>query len=459
MPARRPGVARTGTLLKPAPGRSRVLDEAPRVLLLLPTTTYKARDFLEAAAELGVEAVVGSDQPQVLETIAPGRTLTLPLQDPRASTHVIEEFARFRPLQAIIPTDDQTAVVAAHAAKALGLPHNPPEAAHAARRKDLLRERLQTAGVRTPRHRLLPADPPPSDAGLMALAAVQTYPCILKPIFLSASRGVIRADTADELVTAFRRIRALMTRPEVSARGDAEERRFILAEEFVPGPEVALEGLLTRGQLRVLAIFDKPDPLDGPFFEETLYVTPSRLPAATQEAIAVTTRAAARALGLVEGPVHAELRLGSDPRPGAEPGPWLIEMAARSIGGLCARSLRFGVGITLEELILMHALRRDVEACVRERKPSGVLMLPIPRAGILRQVRGVEAARAVPGVVEVALTAVVGQPVEPPPEGGAYLGFVFARGDRPEAVEAALRAAGDAIKVTIVASDAEETVQ
>jgi biotin carboxylase len=299
----------------------------------------------------------------------------------------------------------------------------------------------------------------------MALAAVQAYPCVLKPLFLSASRGVIRADSADELVAAFRRIQALMARPGMAGRGDADERRFILAEEFVPGPEVALEGLLTRGQLRVLAIFDKPDPLDGPFFEETLYVTPSRLPAATQEAIAATARAAARALGLVEGPVHAELRLGSEPRPGAEPrlapgsGPWLIEMAARSIGGLCARALRFGVGITLEELILMHALRRDVEACVRERKPAGVLMLPIPRAGILRQVRGIESARAVPGVVEVSITATVGQPVEPPPEGGTYLGFVFARCDTPEAVEAALRSAGDSIKVKIVASDAEETVQ
>ncbi|HYV85915.1 MAG TPA: ATP-grasp domain-containing protein [Patescibacteria group bacterium] len=444
---------------KPAPGRGPGLDEAPRVLLLLPTTTYKARDFLEAAAELGVEAVVGSDQPQVLESIAPGRTLTLPLQDARASAHVIVEFARFRPLQAIVPTDDQTAVVAAHAAQALGLPHNPPDAARAARRKDLLRERLQAAGVRTPRHRLLPADPPPTDAGLMALAAVQVFPCVLKPLFLSASRGVIRADSAEQFVAAFRRIQALLSRPEVTGRGDVEERRFILAEEFVPGPEVALEGLLTRGQLRVLALFDKPDPLDGPFFEETLYVTPSRLPPPAQEAIVATARAAARALGLAEGPVHAELRLGSDPRPGSEPGPWLIEMAARSIGGLCARALRFGVGITLEELILMHALRRDVEACVRERRPAGVLMLPIPRAGVLRQVRGIEAARAVPGVDEVSLTATIGQPVEPPPEGGAYLGFVFARGASAGEVETSLRAAGACIKARIAATDAEEAVQ
>src|SRR5882724_457853 len=345
MPARRPGIAKGSPLAKPAPGRGPGLDEAPRVLLLLPTTTYKARDFLEAAAELGVEAVVGSDQPQVLESIAPGRTLTLPLQDARASAHVIEEFARFRPLQAIVPTDDQTAVVAAHASKALGLPHNPPEAAQAARRKDLLRERLQAAGVRTPRHRLLPADPPPNDAGLMALAAVQTYPCVLKPLFLSASRGVIRADSAQELVTAFRRIHALMARPEVIARGDADERRFILAEEYVPGPEVALEGLLTRGQLRVLAIFDKPDPLDGPFFEETLYVTPSRLPGGVQEAIAASTARTVQALGLREGSVHAELRVNDQ-------GPWMIEIAARSIGGLCSRTLRFDAGLSLEEVIL-----------------------------------------------------------------------------------------------------------
>jgi biotin carboxylase len=435
-----------------APDWGRTLDEAPRVLLLLPTTTYKARDFLDAAAELGVEAVVGCEERQALDDIAPGRTLTLPLSDAVTSAHLIADFARFRPFQAIVPTDDQTAVVAAHASALLGLRHNPPAAALAARRKDLLRDKLQAAGVTTPRHRLLPAEPPPNDTALVTLAATQHYPCVLKPLFLSASRGVIRASTAAEFVPAFRRIQALLARPEVAERGDAEARRFILAEEFVPGREVAVEGLLTRGELRILAIFDKPDPLDGPFFEETIYVTPSRLSGTVQQAIARAAQAAARALGLVEGPVHAELRLGDGDLP------WVIEMAARSIGGLCARALRFGVGITLEELILMHALGRDVEACERERLPAGVMMLPIPQAGVLREVHGVEAAGAVPGIVEVTLSAAVGRPVEPPPEGSSYLGFLFARADAPAEVEKALRAAQACLRFRITPPD-EEIVQ
>lgn len=442
---------------------------APRVLLLLPTNTYKAHDFLEAADRLGVETVVGSERPQALEGITPGRTVALTLQDAAAAAREIAEFARDRSLAAVVPTDDQTALVAAHALALLGLPHNPPEAALAARRKDLLRERLRAAGVRTPRHRLLPVDPSPDDRHLAALAGEQTYPCVLKPTFLSASRGVIRADTPAGFAAAFRRIEALFRLPDVAERagigpagagetpgiegalsgvrggnlgGAPDPRGAILAEEFVQGVEVALEGLLAGGRLKVLAIFDKPDPLEGPYFEETIYVTPSRLKEASQRAIAATVTAGAEALGLVEGPVHAELRL--DDR-----GPWLIEMAARSIGGLCGRVLRFGAGITLEELILRHALGQGIEAYERDRQPAGVMMIPVPRAGVLREVRGVAAAREVPGIVDITIGATIGKPLVPWPEGSSYPGFIFARADDPAAAEAALREAHRRIEFVI----------
>jgi len=432
---------------------------APRVLLLLPTNTYKAHDFLEAAARLGVETVVGSERPQALEGLAPGRTVTLTLSDAGAAAREIALFARRHPLAAVVPTDDQTALVAARASALLGLPHNPPGAALAARRKDVLRERLRAAGVRTPRHRLVPADPPPDDAALSGLARQQEYPCVLKPIFLSASRGVIRADTPAEFAAAFRRIEALFRLPDVAERAGigrddaaepggirpddaADPRAAILVEEFAPGVEVALEGLLAGGRLKVLAIFDKPDPLDGPFFEETIYVTPSRLKDADQRAITAAVERGAAALGLVEGPVHAELRLDGH-------GPWLIEMAARSIGGLCGRVLRFGAGITLEELILMHALRRGVEAYERERQPAGVMMMPVPRAGILREVRGVSAARGVPGIVDITISATIGKPLVPWPEGSSYPGFIFARAETPAAVEAALREAHRRIDLVV----------
>jgi biotin carboxylase len=399
-----------------------------RVLLLLPTTTYRARDFLEAADRLGVETVVGTDRKQVLEEVTPGRTVALDLRDPEMAAWQIARFAAAHPLDAIIPTDDESAVVAAAASARLGLPHNPPRAARLARRKDLLRRVQHTAGLRAPRFQILGTDADPA-----AIAGGQPYPCVLKPTFLAGSRGVIRADGPAEFAASFRRIADLLSRPEVEEKGGAAARQ-ILVEEFVPGAEVALEGLLVRRRLKTLAIFDKPDPLDGPFFEETIYVTPSRLPDAVQDSLRSETASAARAIGLREGPIHAELRIN-------DRGPWVIDLAARSIGGLCSRALRFGTGLSLEELILMHALGRDVERLERESRPSGVMMIPIPSAGILREVRGLDAARQVTGIADISISATIGRPLVPLPEGSSYLGFIFARADTPAAVEAALREA------------------
>ena len=261
----------------------------------------------------------------------------------------------------------------------------------------------------------------------------QRYPVVLKPTFLAASRGVIRADDPGQFVHAFRRIAALLDRPDVKDKG-RDAARSILVEEFVPGFEVAVEGLLVGGRLIVLALFDKPDPLDGPYFEETLYVTPSRLSKETQRAIEATTADAARTVGLREGPIHAELRVDGH-------GPWLIELAARSIGGLCSRALRFGTGLSLEEVILRHALGGDVRDVRRESSASGVMMIPIPGAGLLAGVSGLESARGVKGIEEVTISATIGQPVVPLPEGSSYLVFIFARAASTDRVEAALREA------------------
>lgn len=396
-----------------------------RVLLLLPTSTYRTPDFLKAAAALGVEVVVASERPSTVEKLNPEGLLTLDFRHPEESARKAAAFYESTPFQAIVPVDDDTAVVAAAIAEAVGLPHNSRQSAEAARNKARMREILSRAGVRVPGFTLSPLDgDPPADI---------RYPCVAKPLFLSASRGVIRADDREQLRAALGRIATLLSDPEIAARGGPLAHRA-LVEDFVPGREFALEGLLTRGELRVLALFDKPDPLDGPFFEETIYVTPSRLPAEVQSEIAATSARAARALGLREGPVHAELRVNDE-------GVWLIEMAARSIGGLCSRALRFGAGISLEELILRHALGIDVAELTREPRPAGVMMIPIPGAGILEQVRGKDEAARVPGVEEVAITAHRGRRLVPLPEASSYLGFIFARAETPEEVECALRAA------------------
>ena len=396
-----------------------------RLLLLLPTSTYRTQDFVEAATTLGVDLVCASEKPSTFESSVPDHLLTVDFTDPVAAAETAARFAERRPLDAVVGVDDLTAVAAAAIAERLGLRANVVAAVSAARDKYQMRQCLAAAGVRVPRYRRIAL----KDDPFLAARGV-AFPCVLKPLALSASRGVIRADNIDQFMAAFRRIAALLAREDVEARGDAAQ--FLLAEQYVHGIEVALEGLLVDGELKTLALFDKPDPLVGPFFEETIYVTPSRLPAEVRDAIASTTAAACLALGLREGPVHAELRVN-------EAGPWIIEVAARSIGGLCSRTLRFGTGMTLEELILRQALGLPTQTLEREAAAAGVMMLPVPRAGTLRAVRGVEDARGVGGIEDVAITVHVGQALEPLPEGWQYLGFIFARGAKPDEVENALR--------------------
>jgi biotin carboxylase len=398
-----------------------------RLLLLLPTRTYRTEDFIDAARTLGVDLVCASERPSTLEELSPDSLLTLDFSDPDSAAKTTAEWARHRPLDAVVGVDDLTATAAAAIADRLGLRASPVAAVAAARNKYEMRQCLAAAGVPVPRFRRIAL----SDDPFMAARGVG-FPCVLKPLALSASRGVIRANTVDQFIAAFRRIGALLRRDDVTVTGDAAA--FLLAEQYIPGLEVALEGLLEAGALRTLALFDKPDPLEGPFFEETIYVTPSRLPDALQRRITAAAAAACAALGLSEGPVHAELRVNDD-------GPWIIEVAARSIGGLCSRTLRFGTGMSLEEVILRHALGWPIDSLVREQRPAGVMMIPIPRAGRLGAIHGRERATGVEGIEEVAITAHVGQELVPLPEGWQYLGFIFARADTPDAVEKALREA------------------
>jgi biotin carboxylase len=405
-----------------------------RLLLFLPTSTYSASAFVEAAHQLEVEVVVASDRRQALEAVVPGRTLGLDFFAPQRAVKQIAEFAREWPLQAVVGTDDHTALLAALAAQALSLPHNPPEGVRAAGDKHLMRRILASAAVPSPDYTLVSLEDEPQN-----ISAQVKYPCVLKPTFLAASRGVIRADNPGQFTAAFERIKTLLSRHEIIRR-NKEAARLLLIEDYIPGSEVALEGLLTGGQLKLLALFDKPDPLKGPFFEETLYITPSRLPANTQEKIAQRTQEAARALGLREGPLHAELRFNQEEI-------WIVELAARQIGGLCSRILRFGAGISLEELILRHAVGQPLDKLERRAEPAGVMMLPVPRKGVLRQVHGLDAARLVPYIEDAVITIPPNQEVEPLPEGDRYLGFIFARAPSPEQVEKALRQAAKQLDV------------
>jgi len=409
-----------------------MIAQRAHLMLLVSTTGYTGEAFAEAARALGVPTLVGSDRCHVLAGQWPiDGLVTLDFRHPERAVQQFCEVARegtSSRIAAIVPTSELTARIAALASRELGLPHNPPEAAEAAANKRIMRERLERAGVPAPRARILPIDLDPGP-----LAADITFPCVLKPLLLSASRGVIRADDRESFVAAFRRIAALLRTPELRELHPTDSN-MILAEPFVEGLEVAVEALLEPpNTLRLLAIFDKPDPLDGPFFEETIYVTPSRLAAETQAEIETITARAARALGLSHGPVHAELRVSPS-------GVQVIEIAARTIGGLCSRTLRFGTGTSLEEIVIRHAMGLVQANTEREHRAAGVMMIPIPRAGVLSGVGGIEAAQSVAGIEDIVITASERRLV-PLPEGKAYLGFIFARGDTPRGVEDALREA------------------
>jgi biotin carboxylase len=401
------------------------------VLLILPSKTYRAEDFTRAAAALGADLVVASDRRQAMSSFLGDRALVLPLQRPDESAERIVAHNERTKLDAVIAVDDQGVKTAALAARALGLKTSDPDAVARTRDKSALREALANARVPQPDYRIAA---PGDDIAALAAELLTNGPVVIKPLSLSASRGVIRADDAPQATAAAARIRKMIPDDEP-----------LLIESYTPGVEVAVEGLLRDGQLETLAIFDKPDPLEGPYFEETIYVTPSRLPEETQATIEALAARAAHAIGLSEGPVHAELRVDGDTIT-------LLELAARSIGGLCARALRFGAGISLEEVILRHALDMPLDDLERADAASGVMMVPIPKAGILTDVRGVDEARAVPGIVGVEIAIAKGRPVQPLPEGDRYLGFIFARADTPAAVEQALRDAHAQLGIAIDAT-------
>jgi biotin carboxylase len=402
----------------------------PRVLLVAPRDSYRTAPYIAAARKQGVDLLIASEGKHALSGLeVPG--VQVNLRDTPASLQAILTAAQTQPFAGVIGTDDASTELAVQASMHLHLPHNPLLSVRLARRKDLARGQLARCGVPVPRYWKIDLTVP-----LAPQLTDLIFPCVLKPVALSASRGVIRADDRAQLEKALARIVSMLADvPE------PEERETILIEEFISGTEVAVEGLLRGGHLEILAIFDKPDPLDGPYFEETYYTTPSRHAPEIQAQIALRVAEACAAYGLREGPIHAECRIN-------HVGVWILEVAARTIGGLCGRLLRFGTGYGLEELVLLHTLGRCPDT-QREAGGAGVLMIPIPQAGILRRVEGVLAALRVPYIEEVVIDVREGYELVPLPEGASYLGFIFARAPSPAAAEAALRAAHACLRVVV----------
>jgi biotin carboxylase len=402
----------------------------PTVALVLPATSYRGPDFVAAADELGVDLVIATDGSL---PVAAGRiagVVRVDFADATGAAAAIVTAAETTPFDAVVGVDDHGVVVAALAAETLGLPHDTPAAVAATRDKAEMRRLLAAAAVAQARYEVVGT----VEAALTAASAIG-YPVVVKPRSLAASRGVIRADDAAAVVTAFARVAAIVA--------EAEETLPLLVEEYLPGDEVAVEGIATAGGVEILAVFDKPDPLVGPFFEETIYVTPSRHDPAVLDAVARIVTAGVAAIGLAHGAVHAEVRITPD-------GVRLLEVAARSIGGLCSRALRFGMlEQSLEVVLLRAALGMNRRGMRREEKASGAMMLPIPVDGILREIRGQAAIGEVFGITGLQLTVPPGRRIRPLPEGDRYLGFLFASAETPEEVEAALREAWGLLEVVV----------
>ena len=389
--------------------------------------------FADAARRLGFDVALATDRCHVLEDPWGDHAIPVRFEDPHGAGDILMGAG---PFDGIVAVGDRPTFLAALTAEGLCIPHHPPAAVAACRDKFLARRAFQAAGLLVPEFFRTPISSDPIE-----VARRVTFPSVLKPLGLSGSRGVIRADNADEFVNAFERIRALLEGTDIAILREVQNQ-YLQVERFIEGREFAVEGMVTHDEVRVLAIFDKPDPLDGPFFEETIYVTPSRESEVAQAALMEAMRRAVRSLGLTHGPFHAEARVNGE-------GVWVLEVAARPIGGLCARTLHFDGGMGLEELILRHAVREDVSQVRLNDGASGVMMIPIPKAGIYLGTDGVDSAKKIPGVEEVAITAKEGQKILPLPEGSSYLGFIFARAESPDAVERALRHAHACLRFEI----------
>jgi hypothetical protein len=412
-----------------------------RLLLFTAKLGYQTRSFEDAARKLSVEIIYVTDRCHQLEDPWGDQAIAVHFETPEVAAYTVTESLRGQHVSGLLALGDRTAVAAAYAARGLGILYNHPAAVEACRSKLRMREVFRDAGLPTPWFRTLPIEPPPEPA-LLGIS----YPCVLKPLSLSASQGVVRANNREQFLVAAARIRRLLESPEIRATREPNLDK-ILVEDYIAGREVGVEGLLTGGSLRILAVFDKPDPLEGPYFEETIYVTPSCMPEKTQRAVEDCARDSVRALGLSHGPVHAEFRVN-------ENGIWPLEVAPRPIGGLCARALRFSfppesAPIGLEDLLLRHALELPGSDSPRESLASGVLMIPVPKSGILESVAGEEVARSTPGITDLLITARLHDYIAAWPEGSSYLGFLFARGETPEKVEQAIRKAHEKLTFTI----------
>ena len=391
---------------------------------------------MDAATKLDLKVLVITDKSQVFSEYYPEKVITMNFEHWEEGLENIREWSERYDLKAVIGVDEESIILAAKLSESLCIEHNSLESVKLTKNKYLMRRELKKSGLKSPWFKRFSIDEKPKD-----IFTELRLPCVLKPTFLSASQGVLRVNSFKDFVKGFELLSDLLTEMKVKKRG-GDQVKWILVEEYIPGKEVSIEGIVNEGKLKDLAIFDKPEPLEGPIFQETILITPSILDEHLEFSLLETAQIALKALGIRKGPVHIELRIN-------DKGNYILECAARSIGGLCSKVLEFKGGMSLEELILRSALGRNVEKTQLIDKAKGVMMMPTEKRGILREIHGIKAALAVKGITDVQITIKPGEMLEPLPKGDRYLGFLFAEGKDQDTVKIALQEAWLKIKVVL----------
>jgi hypothetical protein len=402
----------------------------PRLLLIAPEASYHTASFQAAGKRLGIEVILASEGHfPIVSSQSVG--LRVDFSRLSRSLRIIEATYRKTPFDGVIGTDDASLELAAIVAAAFGLPANSPLSAKVSRRKDNSRVAQREAGLVTPWFTVVTSN----QQGGYVVPAEVNYPCVAKPVTLSASRGVIRVDNEQQLVAALSRIFGI-----IESSGP-EHPRVVLIESYIPGSEYVVEGLLSGGNWQTIIIFGKPNPLEGPFFEETIYIAPPDLEIGVKRNMIEVVRRACAVYGLEHGPIHAECRVN-------EAGVWLIELTPRTIGGKCSRLFELGTSVALEDIVILNSLGRQVSISP-PTEFIGVMMIPVPGPGIVRRIEGINAASSVEHIEAIEIDVKPGQQLVPWPEGSSYPGFIFARGSRSQLVLNALNKAHKTLRFVL----------
>lgn len=366
------------------------------------------------------------------------RPTTVAVQPPEQAIEQALRLHEQTSIGAVLGYEEDATLTVAHIAAALGLPAHPVAAAEAALDKPMMKQRFAAAGIPAADF-IVAAD----EDEAVAWAEAGGYPVVVKPCRGSASQGVIRANDEHTLRQAYRRLRRIIRDHELDNGGRPPSAHLV--ERYLPGSELSCELLLQYGAPEVITEFGKPLPLTGPYFEESIYLTPPALGAALRREVHELSMAAAKALGFYHGPAHCEIRLTPD-------GPKVLEIAGRLLGGACAGSFRDRLGEDLDALLLRSALgeRITLPAPADDAPTVGALMIPVPGEGRVVAVRGDDGARRVPGVRDVSLQTEPGEIVVPFPEQACYaVGFVSASGPDEAAVVGSLGQAAAQISLEL----------